>query len=98
MKYEVKFPSLSIEKKFEKELEDVFPAKVRLDIIGQVEKLADEPRPRGTPKLKPPLQVYAYMAQHRLRVANYRVLYDVDDAQKIVWILALRKRTESTYK
>jgi mRNA-degrading endonuclease RelE of RelBE toxin-antitoxin system len=33
-----------------------------------------------------------------MRIRNHRVLYDVEDKRKIVWILALRKRGERTYK
>lgn len=97
MNYTVRFPSASIEKKFEKSLEDVFPASLRKDIFDKVQKLAKEPRPHGNPKIKPPVYVYNYAAQHRLRVGDYRILYDVDDTRKIVWILALRRRSEDTY-
>ena len=97
MGYKVHFPSASIEKKFEKALEEVFPSPLRLQIASEMEKLADIPRPYGNPKLKPPIHVYSYIAQYRLRVGNYRILYDVDDSRKIVWILDLRKRSERTY-
>lgn len=66
-----------------------------------VENLADNPRPYGIKlfkKLKPPIQFYQFTAQYRLRIGDYRVLYDVDDNKGIVWILALRKRSEGTYK
>lgn len=98
MTYEVKFPSASIEKKFERYLEDVFPAKLRLEIMQKIELLAGDPRPYGVPKLTPPLEVYHFLAHHRLRVGSYRVLYDVDDRRKTVWTLALRRRSEDTYK
>ncbi len=55
-----------------------------------VESLADAPRPFGEPKIKPPLIVYSLTAQYRVRIGVYRVLYDVDDKAKTVWILALR--------
>ena len=54
--------------------------------------------PKGEPKIKPPLEVYSFTAQYRLTIGNHRVLYDVDDDTKTVWILALRKRNERTYK
>ena len=62
-----------------------------------VEELESNPRPFGEPKLKPPLLVYQFTAQYRFRVRNFRILYDVDDKNKIVWILDLRKRNERTY-
>ena len=63
-----------------------------------IEGLAENPRPLGEPKIKPPLIVHRFTAQYRLRVKDYRVLYDVDDTRKTVWILALRRRNERTYR
>ena len=35
---------------------------------------------------------------HKLRIGDYRVLYDIDDKKKTVWIFNLRRRSERTYK
>lgn len=67
-------------------------------MMQAIEKLGKNPRPFGEPKIKPPLIVYHFTAQYRIRIRNFRVLYDVDDKNKIVWILALKKRDEKTYK
>lgn len=96
MKYSVRFPSEAIEKKFYKALE-IIPTKIQDEIMEGIEGLADNPRPSGEPKLKPPLIVYQYAAQYRLKIRNYRVLYDVDDKQHIVWVFDVRKRNERTY-
>lgn len=96
MKYSVRFPSESIKKKFHKALE-VIPPKIQDEIMEAIEALQDEPRPPGEPKIKPPLVVYQYAAQYRLKIRNYRVLYDVDDKQQRVWIFDVRKRNERTY-
>lgn len=96
MKYSVRFPSESVQKKFHKTLE-VIPPRIQDEIMEGIEGLADCPRPAGEPKIKPPLIVYQYAAQYRLKIRNYRVLYDVDDKQKIVWIFCVRKRNERTY-
>jgi mRNA interferase RelE/StbE len=98
VKYSVKFPTASIEKKFHKVLESVSPRKIQDEIMEAVEKLAENPRPLGEPKIKPPLIVYQFSAQYRIRIGSWRVLYDVDDERKTVWVLALRKRDERTYK
>ena len=101
MKYKVKFPNRSTEKKFGKVLSKISQIGIQEQIMEAVEKLADNPRPYGKKpfkKLKPPLQFYQFTAQYRIRIGNYRVLYDVDDKRKIVWILALRKRSEKTYR
>lgn len=101
MKYGVKFPNHSLEKKFEKVLLKIHPISLQEKIMQEVQKLAGNPRPFGEKsfkKLKPPIQLSRYVAQYRIRIENFRVLYDVDDDKKIVWILALRKRSEKTYK
>jgi mRNA interferase RelE/StbE len=101
MKYEVRFPSPSIEKKFDKAISKISQVNIQNEIIEEVEKLADNPCPYGKKpfkKLKPPVQFYRFVAQYRIRIGDYRVLYDVDDERKIVWILALRRRGERTYK
>jgi len=101
MKYEVKFPSHSIEKKFNRLLSKIPQIKIQCKVMDAVEKLANNPRPYGKKpfkKLKPPVQFYHLTAQYRIRIEDYRVLYDIDDGRKIVWILALRKRSERSYK
>jgi len=101
MKYEVRFPDSSIEKRFDKALSKISQVNIQDGIIEAVEKLADNPRPHGKKpfrKLKPPVQFYQFTAQYRIRIGDYRVLYDVDDERKIVWILVLRRRGEKTYK
>ena len=95
--YKVKFPNTSVEKKFYKELDDVQPKSLQDEILRMASSLAADPRPKGEPKIKPPLEVYNFTAQYRISIKNYRVLYDVNDHLKTVWILALRKRNERTY-
>ena len=97
MRYEVKFPSNPIAKKFKKTLNDISPKELQNTIREETLSLAHNPRPYSEPKIKPPLEVYSYVAQYRLRIGDYRVLYDVDDKRRIVWILAMRKRNERTY-
>ena len=96
--YKVKFPNVSIEKKFYKELEAIEPKHIQDEILNEALALADNPRPKGEPKIKPPIEIYNFIAQYRLTIENYRVLYDVDDRIKTVWILGIRKRNERTYK
>jgi len=96
--YKVKFPNASIERKFFKELKNIEPKHLQDKILDDALSLANNPRPKGEPKIKPPLEIYNFVAQCRLKVDNYRVLYDVDDRRKTVWILGIRKRNERTYK
>ena len=97
MTYPVKFPSTSVEKSFRKALAQVSERKIRQAIMDTVEGLGAVPRPSGEQKIKPPLIVYSFTAQCRARVGPYRILYDVDDKTKTVWILTLRRRNERMY-
>ena len=101
MNYSVKFPSHSAEKHFRKVLLKISQRELHDEIVKSVESLGVNPRPFGEKpfkKLKPPIQFYQFTAQYRIRIGDYRVLYDIDDTKKIVWILALRRRSEKTYR
>ena len=69
-------------------------------IRDAVEALTDAPRPPGKKFkfLKPPVAVFQFVAQYRLRVGDHRILYDVDDAARRVVLLAIRLRGERTYR
>lgn len=103
MRYKVLFPTSSIANTFSKVLSKIPNVKIQDEIMEKVEDLADNPRPYEErkdffKKIRPPLAIAQYTAQYRLRISDYRVLYDVDDKRRIVWILALRRRSEKTYK
>jgi mRNA interferase RelE/StbE len=96
--YEVVFPSERVEHEFEKLLRKI-PSDYRTAIVEAVRSLSQIPRPPGKSykKLKGDVTVFRYIAQHRLRVGPYRILYDLDDARKKVILLKLDKRDEHTY-
>lgn len=54
----------------------------------RIKALADEPRPRQAKKLKGAEKAY------RLRVRGYRVVYTIDDEQKLVTVTAIRHRKD----
>jgi mRNA interferase RelE/StbE len=54
--------------------------------------LAVEPRPHGVRKIK------GAEAAYRIRAGNYRVVYEVYDSQKLVLIIQITRRTETTYR
>ena len=100
MNYALKFPNESVEDKFRRFLSDL-PVDLQDKIMETIEALADDPYPYGQKsflKLTPPVGIYQYVAQYRLVIGDCRVLYDVDNKRKVVWILALRRRKERTYK
>lgn len=62
--------------------------RLRIAIRG----LADEPRPHRVRKIKGAERAY------RIRVGNYRVVYEINDNESLVLILQVTRRTETTYR
>ncbi len=56
-----------------------------------VGSLAEEPRPQGVRKIKGAERAY------RIRVGNYRVVYEVYNDDNLVLILQVARRSETTY-
>ncbi|MBI2846363.1 MAG: type II toxin-antitoxin system RelE/ParE family toxin [Chloroflexi bacterium] len=54
--------------------------------------LAEEPRPQGVRKIKGEERAY------RIRGGSYRVVYEVYDNDKLVLILQIARRSETTYR
>ena len=94
--YTVQFGTLRIEKEIAK-LVGKLPQGFQQRIYDAMKGLGADPRPSQAKHLVAPLQVYGFTATHRLRVGDYRILYDVDDAARRVVILAVRRRSEKTY-
>jgi mRNA interferase RelE/StbE len=59
------------------------------DAIGG---LAEEPRPQGVRKIKGAEKAY------RIRIGNYRVVYEVYDNDSLILILQVARRSETTYR
>ncbi|MBU2608202.1 MAG: type II toxin-antitoxin system RelE/ParE family toxin [Chloroflexi bacterium] len=57
-----------------------------------VSGLAEEPRPQGVRKIKGAERAY------RIRMGNYRVVYEVYDNDNLVLILQVARRSETTYR
>lgn len=97
--YKVYFADKQVEKKFEKILEKL-PRDFQRVVYKKLKELGENPYPQGK-KIKPvksELILYGYTAEYRLRIGDYRVLYDVDEKNKKVVLLALRKKGKETYK
>ena len=62
---------------------------VRGRVISALRSLADEPRPAGCRK---PVGSHN---RRRVRVGDYRVIYIVDDAGRVVEIVAVRHRSKA---
>ena len=60
----------------------------RQRIVRRIDALADEPRPRGVEKLA------GYGDRYRIRQANFRVVYSIDDQRKEVTIVKVGDRKD----
>jgi mRNA interferase RelE/StbE len=60
----------------------------RQRLISRIEALAGDPRPPGCETLA------GYSDRDRVRQGDYRVVYSVDDAQRIVLIVKIGHRRE----
>jgi mRNA interferase RelE/StbE len=70
-----------------RELRDL-PADVIERVVRRIRELAAEPRPAGCKKLQ------GLKSRWRIRVGNYRIVYAVDDAGRVVDIIRIAHRKE----
>ena len=61
------------------------------NIAEAISVLEQEPRPRGVKKL-------AESGLWRIRRGQYRVVYNIDDNERLVIVVLVARRTEDTYK
>jgi mRNA interferase RelE/StbE len=80
--YEIAFKP-SVEKDFR-----TLPSSLLVRVMKRIEGLADEPFPTGTTKLSGAERLY------RLRVSDYRVVYEVDVPSRTITIHYVRHRRE----
>ena len=67
---------------------DALPDQVLSRVIRKLESFAGSPRPAGCKKLK------GYKDQWRVRVGDWRVVYIIDDAAKLVSVTRIAHRRE----
>ncbi len=71
-----------------KELEEL-PPSVASIILEAINSLAQIPRPSGCKKLKGGKNLW------RIKIADYRVVYEIDDQGKIIIIVLVRHRKDA---
>lgn len=64
------------------------PAFIHNRIIEDISNLSSSPRPTGCKKLK------GYKNAYRIRVANYRVIYEIEDKVLRVLVVAIGHRKD----
>jgi mRNA interferase RelE/StbE len=79
--------SIKISKSVQKQIDNL-PNAMKGRILEKIKGLEIEPCPSGIVKLKNSEQ------EHRLRIGDYRVLYEIDDAKQTILILQCKHRRE----
>jgi len=64
------------------------PKKDHDSVLGAVKDLANNPRPRDVAKIK------SAEGMWRVRQGDYRIVYDIDDNQKIITVLDIDHRKQ----
>jgi mRNA interferase RelE/StbE len=59
---------------------------LREKLILEINSLSNEPRPKGYKKLK------GYENYYRIRMGNYRIIYEINDNELLILVLNLGKR------
>lgn len=79
--------SVEVKSAARKELE-ALPDNLLARVVRKIESLGHAPRPAGCKKLK------GYQDQWRVRVGDWRVVYIIDDAARLIRITRIAHRRE----
>ena len=83
--------SLALTESAEKELHRL-PNAMTARIAGRIEKLSANPRPSGCKKLK------GGVNEWRIRIGDYRVIYEIDERRQTIWILTIRHGARRNFR
>ena len=78
----------AIKRSAARELEAVAQKTDRQRLVARIGALAEDPRPSGCEKLA------GHSDRYRVRQGDYRVVYSVDDAERVVLIVKVGHRRE----
>ena len=68
---------------------DKLPVSVAARIVAKIESLPQVPRPHGVKKLE------GEPTRWRIRVGDWRVIFAIDDGQRVVDIIYIRHRSKA---
>ena len=68
---------------------DALPDAVLARVARQLDVLPDTPRPPGCKKLRGTTDIW------RVRVGDYRIIYEIDDARRVITVRAIRDRKDA---
>ncbi len=83
--YEIRFRSRRVYREL-----DVLSQATYRRVRVAIKQLASEPRPAGVARLEGNI--------FRIRVGRYRIIYQVDDDQRLIIMGGIRRRDERTYR
>lgn len=78
--------SVSLKRSVLKDLEPL-PDRDRVRIMERIGALSDDPRPPGCEKL-------SALERYRIRVGDYRIVYAIEDAELVVWVVRVGHRRD----
>ena len=78
--------SILIKRTAEKELRELTSPDLGR-VTGKIRKLSEHPRPSGSEKLSD-------REQYRIRQGDYRIVYEIDDEQRLIYIVKIGNRKE----
>jgi mRNA interferase RelE/StbE len=76
-----------ITKSIQKQLDNL-PNNIQERVYEKIAQLAEEPRPDGVIKLK------GYDNEYRIRIGDYRLVYEIRDQQLIVLLVQCKHRRD----
>lgn len=79
--------AIEVKPAFEKDF-DALPKDVRRRVTTKIDALAEKPRPHGVEKLAGEDELY------RIRIGEYRVVYQIRDKVLVVLLVRVRHRRE----
>lgn len=80
--------TISIGRPAQKEIKTL-DATMRLRVIKEIRSLSNDPRPHGCRKL------VGAQDRWRVRVGDYRIIYTIDDARRLIEIVTARHRSKA---
>jgi len=82
---------LDITSSAKRQLKSIFSERKRVEIVEAILDLREEPMP---PNSELPREL---AGRFRLKIDGWRILYKIDETDRVVTILAIRPRSLSTY-
>jgi mRNA interferase RelE/StbE len=76
-----------LEKRAEREIKKL-PAEIFYRIIPQLKALSENPKPSGCRKITGSKNYW------RIRIGDYRIIYEIDEGEKAVKVMRIRHRRE----